>query len=99
MNRPLEEIQVVDRHSATYSASRPSSSGAATAMRGNAESVLRALGIPGTVISAVEAKRAHPIQNRIFVISKRASRRHLSRDLQSIAGAARRLMREQLLVL
>ena len=33
MKRPLEEIQLVDKHSSTYSFSRPSSTGAATGIR------------------------------------------------------------------
>ena len=33
MKRPFEEIQLVDKHSSTYSFSRPSRTGAATGMR------------------------------------------------------------------
>ena len=34
MKRPMDEIQLVVMHSITYSASRPSSTGMATGMRG-----------------------------------------------------------------
>src|SRR5438128_9648864 len=52
MKRPLEEIQLVERHSRTYSVSRPSRTGAATGIRGWTKGWLLGAGLTRAFIDA-----------------------------------------------
>jgi hypothetical protein len=57
MKRPFDEIQLLDRHSKTYSISRPSRTGAATGIRGWTKGLFLAAE-PGNVFIDAHASMA-----------------------------------------